>query len=119
MKSLVLAIDFDGTIVEEAYPEIGKLRLDAKEIINQLVSDGHYIIIWTCRTGEYLHKAELFLIENRITYHKINDHHPKDLLKYKDFGPKVGANYYIDDRGVGGLPNWQEIYKIVTQKAQE
>ena len=51
---MVLAIDFDGCIVEETYPEIGELRKDAKKIINQLVQDGHYIIIWTCRTGEYL-----------------------------------------------------------------
>ena len=116
---MVLAIDFDGCVVEEAYPEIGELRKDAKKIINQLVQDGHYVIIWTCRTGEYLHKAELFLIENKIHYHKINQHHPKDLLYYKEYGPKIGADYYLDDKCIAGLPSWERIYKIINKRANE
>lgn len=114
--TLTLAIDFDGCIVKEKYPKIGKLRKDAKKIVNTLYDDGHYIIIWTCRTGKHLLEAELFLIKNKIRYHKINQHHPQDLLLYKDFGPKIGASYYIDDKGIGGLPSWKEIYKIINKK---
>lgn len=118
-KSLVLAIDFDGCIVEEAYPEIGELIPNAKQMINQLYLDGHYIIIWTCRTGEALLQAEVFLLEKGIRFHKINHHHPKDILKYKQFGPKVGADVYVDDKQVFGLPTWLEIYEWITEKAQQ
>lgn len=116
---MTLAVDFDGTVVEQAYPEIGSLKPDAKEVLNQLAKDGHFIIIWTCRTGAFLLKAELFLIENQVTYHKINQHHPSDLLTYQDFGPKIGADLYIDDKNIGGIPSWKQIYQIIKQKVDE
>jgi len=117
MKKLVLAIDFDGCIVAEEYPKIGPLLPDAKRIINQLSEDGHFIIIWTCRTGKHLLEAELFLLENSVHYHKINQHHPQDLLKYEDFGPKIGADVYIDDKQIGGIPSWVDMYRWINRKA--
>ena len=113
---MVIAVDFDGTIVEDAYPNIGRVREYAKEVINNLTDEGHFITIWTCRTGKHLLEAELFLLGEDIRYHKINQHHPKDLLKYGDFGPKIGADVYIDDKCVAGLPSWPEIYQIIKRK---
>ena len=49
---LVIAIDFDGTIVEEGYPNIGAMRKGAYKYIRKLVNEGHFIIINTCRSGE-------------------------------------------------------------------
>lgn len=113
---MVLAVDFDGTIVEALYPGIGELRKDTKKIINKLHLEGHYIIIWTCRTGTALQEAKDFLIANEIRFHLINEHHPEALTLYGESGPKIGADYYIDDKSIEGLSSWRRIYNIIKRK---
>ena len=44
-----LAIDFDGTIVEDAYPKIGKPNIFAFETLKKLQSEGYRLILWTYR----------------------------------------------------------------------
>ncbi len=109
---MILAIDFDGTIVEHKYPGIGDLLPFAKEVISRLYSLGHYIIIWTCRTTAFdASLAQMFLTQAGIPYHTFNKNsHECDVQSY----PKVYADIYIDDRQIGGLPTWPEIYKIIT-----
>jgi len=114
-KNLVFAIDFDGTIVEDKYPEIGKLRPGAKRVINKLYEKGHTIIIWTCRCNqnrEILDKEIMidFLLLNKIKYHKINDN--PDCVYFGCY-PKIYYNYIIDDKQIGGLPNWEKINNIL------
>lgn len=115
MKSKVIAIDFDGTIVEDKYPKIGKLRSGAKRVINKLFDNGHKIIIWTCRCDQHLRcddKYEMirFLIENEINFDRVNMN-PECVI----FGctPKIYYNIVIDDKQVGGLPSWDKIEKIL------
>ena len=62
--TLIIAIDFDGTIVEDAYPKVGKPRLFAFETLKRLQSDGHRLILWTYRSGEKLQDAVNFCLEN-------------------------------------------------------
>lgn len=111
---MILAIDFDGTIVEDQYPEIGKLVEGAKEVINRLHGEGYTIIIWTCRTGFHKAAAVEFLAKNGIKFDRINESCPGNLLKYggKDTR-KVYADIYIDDKGLFQLPHWDDIYEIV------
>lgn len=119
MKQLTLAVDFDGTLVEEGFhPEIGPIRKNAKEVINKLHEDGHYIIIWTCRTLDVDKVAE-FLNQHQIKFHAINEEHPETMEKWGYSSRKIGASYYIDDRGIGGLPSWNKIYKIINRKAND
>ena len=56
-KSLLIAVDFDGTIVEDAYPRVGKPMPFALETIKMLQADGHRIILWTYRHGKALQDA--------------------------------------------------------------
>lgn len=119
LKSLYLAVDFDGTLVTEAYPDIGKLLPDAKKYVNQLYDDGHYIIIWTCRDGEFTTKVEQFLFESGVKFHKINDNGPLKILGFGTNCRKVSADIYIDDKSVLGILPWSEMYKIITKKAKE
>ena len=63
---LTLAIDFDGTIVEDAYPKIGKPRLFAFETLQKLQQDGHRLILWTYRNGVKLQEAVEFCKKNGI-----------------------------------------------------
>ena len=105
----ILAIDFDGTIVENEFPKIGKLLPYAKEIINKLYDEGYFIIIWSCRGGTELVTAYQFLRKNGIIFNKFNENYPD--LGFKPF-PKIYATYYIDDRSLFcDKINWRNIYK--------
>jgi histidinol phosphatase-like enzyme len=115
--SMILAIDFDGTIVEDEYPKIGKLRPNAKKFINKLSKEGYFIIIWTCRTQEYGFEAEQFLIENGIKFDEINKSCPANVEAFiGNDTRKVFANLYIDDKGLITIPDWETIYNIVHEK---
>ena len=37
------------------------------------------------------------------------------MIQHKNFSSKVNADYFIDDRNIGGLPDWTTIYKIITR----
>lgn len=101
----ILAIDFDGTIVEDKYPEIGELKPDAVEVINRLKKD-YFLILNTCRTGEKLKEAVDFLKANGIEFDLVNENHPALIDQYGDTR-KIFATYYIDDRSlIGGSGNW-------------
>jgi hydroxymethylpyrimidine pyrophosphatase-like HAD family hydrolase len=112
---MIIAIDFDGTVVEHKYPEIGELKPKAKEVINKLVDKGHYIIIWTCRyVKKDLEDMLDFLIANEIKFHNVNMNYPN--LDFKPI-PKVYANIYIDDRNIFCEDvNWDKIELYLTSK---
>ncbi len=117
MKKLTLAIDFDNTIVEEKYPLIGVMIKDAKKYINKLYADGHYIIINTCRVGEQELQAADWLYDHGVNFHAININQPARVLKYGGDCRKISADLYVDDKNVGGLPSWKEIYEQIQLKA--
>ena len=118
MKTFILAIDFDGTIATDSFPQVGTLRKDADTIIRKLYKDGHDIIINTCRTGKYEGLAEYFLKKHKIPYHFINSNLPRVIDFYKQDCRKVSADYYIDNKNLGGIPSWKEIYKIISKDAK-
>lgn len=119
IKPLTLAVDFDETIVSTGgrFPAIEGLREGARHYINRLHEDGHYIIIWTCRHGDHQHQAEKYLYENGIRYHAINRHSPMNILTFGNDTRKIGADVYIDDKNILGIPSWRDIYRLVTCKA--
>lgn len=112
---MIIAIDFDGTIVEDRYPEIGKLIDGAREVINRLYDEGYEIIIWSCRARVGKARAIEFLAKNGIKYHRFNESSPANLKQYNNVDTrKVYADLYIDDKGLmKPLPPWSEIYEMV------
>ena len=54
---MTIAVDFDGTIVEHRYPEIGKERPFAIQTLKMLLKEGHQLILWSVREGELLEQA--------------------------------------------------------------
>lgn len=110
---LTLAIDFDNTIVEEFYPEIGPLRDNAKEVINLLYNEGHTIIINSCRSGIHEGNMEQFLIEKEINFTWINCNEPDRIKQFGRDCRKISADIYIDDKNLGGIPSWLEVYKQI------
>lgn len=112
-----LSIDFDGTICELSFPEIGTLKKDADVYIKKLYEEGHKIIINTCRSGKYEGMAQDFLDANNIPYHYINSNLPELIVLYNQDCRKISADIYIDDKCLMGLPEtWKEIYDIIQLK---
>jgi hypothetical protein len=113
---MVIAIDFDGTIVYDKFPDIGEIKPNAKEIINQLYNEGNIIIIWTCRYSIHEYKAKIFLENNDIKFHYINMHVPELTEKYKNDTRKLSYDVLIDDKNLGGIPDdWNKIYLMIKE----
>ncbi len=51
---MLIAVDFDGTVVEHRFPEIGKELPFATDTLRRLIDDGHRLVLWTVRTGHLL-----------------------------------------------------------------
>lgn len=115
---MIIAIDFDGTIVENKFPNIGALKPHAKVAINYLHDSlGAKIIIWTSRTlRPDLNAATDFLKKNGIRYDAINVNY---FIPFPNH-PKLYADIYIDDRQAGGLPDdWTDILKLIEPQLKE
>lgn len=116
---MIIAIDFDGTIVFDKYPGIGSLIPDAKRVITQLHNDGHKIIINTCREGKYERNCVNFLHDSNIPFDRINDNLSDNIARYGVNCRKISADIYIDDKQIGGLLPWKTIYEIIKLRDNE
>lgn len=114
-KKLTIAVDFDGTLVEEKYPEIGKEKEDAFEVLIRLHNDGHRLLLWTYRHGRTLREAIEFCKQKGVEFYAVNKNFPEE--EYDTSVPrKLLADIYIDDRNIGGMLEWEEIYRLITNK---
>lgn len=113
---MTIAVDFDGTIVEDKYPQIGKERPFAVATLKQLMKDGHYLILWTVRKGEKLDDAVKWCEDRGIRFFAVNKDYADDELDQLHHSRKIKADLFIDDRSVTGLPDWGVIYQLVSQK---
>lgn len=110
---LIIAVDFDGTIVEDAYPGIGEPRIFAFETLKRLQKDGHRLILWTYRYNNRLDEAVLFCKEHGIEFYAVNKSFPEEDFN-GDVSRKIMADLFIDDRNIGGVFGWGEIYQMLT-----
>jgi hydroxymethylpyrimidine pyrophosphatase-like HAD family hydrolase len=108
-----IAVDFDGTIVEHRYPDIGKPVLFAFETLRALQEQRHQLILWTYRSGKELEEAVEFCRKNGIEFYAVNKNYPEEVFDEKNMSRKIHADLYIDDRNVGGLPGWGEIWQMI------
>ena len=106
---MIIAVDFDGTIHDGQWPGIGEVMPGAREEINALRAEGHYIIIWTCREGRRQTEMVNWLLEKGIGFDRINDHRPDEVATYGSDARKVYAHCYVDDKNVGGMLPWKDI----------
>ncbi len=114
-ETLTIAVDFDGTIVEDAYPKIGKEKLFAFETLKKLQEEGHRLILWTYRSGRGLEEAVKFCKENGIIFYSVNSSFPEEIFEEK-YSRKINADVFIDDRNIGGMLGWGEIYQTLIKK---
>ncbi|MBQ8047181.1 MAG: hypothetical protein IJ196_04570 [Prevotella sp.] len=111
---MTIAVDFDGTIVEDRYPEIGPERLFATETLRMLIKERHQLILWTVREGQQLEEAVAWCRERGVEFWAVNRDYPEEREGNNNhFSRKIKADLWIDDRNVGGLPDWGQIYQMV------
>lgn len=106
---LTIAVDFDGTLVENRYPEIGKPILFAFEALKKLQQEGHQLILWTYRSGEKLQEAVDYCKGKGIVFYAVNKSYPEEVYD-SNISRKILADLFIDDRNINGLPQWGEMY---------
>lgn len=99
-KRLVLGVDFDGTIVEEAFPNIGAIKQKTVDFMYRAQREGHLVIVWTARSGKAEREAIKFLHDNGIPHDYVNQN-PEDPYAIRgEQGRKIFCDYYLDDRSV-------------------
>ena len=110
---LKIAVDFDGTIVEHRYPEIGKEILFAFDTLKALQKQRHQLILWTYRSGKELDEAVEYCRQNGVEFYAVNRSYPEEEFDEYYASRKIEADIFIDDRNIGGLPSWGEIYQMI------
>ncbi len=110
--NLKIAVDFDGTIVEHEYPEIGKEKLFAFRTLRELDKLGARLILWTFRTGKELDEAVEYCRRNGIEFYAVNKNYPEEIFD-ETVSRKIDADIYIDDKNLGGFPGWSEVWQII------
>lgn len=111
---MTIAVDFDGTIVEHRYPEIGRELPFAIQTLKMLIGEGHKLILWSVREGKLLDDAVEFCRKRGVEFYAVNKDYPEeDITKNLHFSRKLKVDLWIDDRNVGGLPDWGTIYTMI------
>lgn len=112
----VVAIDLDGTIWSENFPNFGKVFPYAIETINAMVDYGYEVILWTCRANENLEACKKELtrlgLNDKIL---VNEHAEYYLSKYSDQSPKVAASVYIDNSSYNA-PTYDNYWHILANE---
>lgn len=103
------AIDFDGTVidVEGGYPNIGREREEAIDVLLEMKKAGHKLVLWTCRNGPELQDAIIWCRSRNLEFDAVCDNLDSVKTNYGD-PRKIVATYYVDDRNAPhGFPGWR------------
>ena len=109
---LRIAVDFDGTLVENEYPDIGKPKLFAFETLKALQEKGFRLILWTVRSGKELDDAVAFCRSNGIEFYAVNRNYPEEEWD-GSITRKIEADIFIDDRNLGGFVEWGRVWQLL------
>lgn len=113
---MTIAVDFDGTIVTHEYPKIGKEIPFAIQTLKMLSAEGHKLILWSVREGHLLEDAVQWCRERGLEFYAVNRDYPEETFDgNSSFSRKLKVDLWIDDRQIGGLPDWGTIYRIITE----
>jgi len=112
LKGIIIAVDFDGTVVDHEYPAIGKEKLFAFQTLKELEKLGARLILWTFRSGKELDEAVEYCRRNGIEFYAVNKNYPEEIFD-QTMSRKINADIYIDDRNIGGFPGWSGVWQIL------
>jgi hypothetical protein len=111
-SGIKIAVDFDGTIVEHEYPEIGKEMLFAFLTLKELNKKGARLILWTFRSGKELEEAVEFCRKNGVEFYAVNKNYPEEVMN-ESVSRKIDADIFIDDKNLGGFPGWSGVWQML------
>ena len=111
---MTIAVDFDGTIVEHCYPAIGPEKPFAIDTLKYLSAKRHKLILWTVREGRLLDEAVAYCKKRGLEFYAVNKNYPEEKETHEGYSRKLQADLFIDDRNLGGLPDWGEIYRMLS-----
>lgn len=97
-KKAVIAVDFDGTIVEHEFPAIGRDNPGAVEVLRELMAKGYRLILNTIRTDQHLDEAIRYCNSKKIDFWAVNNNPEQESW---NSSRKIYANFYIDDAALG------------------
>ena len=101
---MIIAVDFDGVLVENRFPEIGPPNYEMVSLVRQLIDEGNEVVLWTTRNGEELTAAVDWCGDRGLHFCNVNGPAPSNANKYKDVYPtdtrKIYADVYIDDHNI-------------------
>ena len=110
---MTIAVDFDGTIVTHEYPKIGRDIPFAIATLKRLQKDFQVILVlWTVREGRLLDEAVEYCRERGLEFYAVNANYPEENEREQQ-PRKLKADLFIDDRNLGGLPDWGVIYQMI------
>jgi hypothetical protein len=113
---MVIAVDFDGTIVMHEYPKIGKEIPFAIETLKKIQTDLHHqLVLWTVREGKELEEAIEYCRKKGLEFYAVNNNYPEETPETQE-SRKLNAELFIDDKNLGGLPDWGVIYNMIASE---
>lgn len=115
---MIIAVDFDGTIVEHKYPQIGREIPFAIATLKQLQQEHHRLILWSVREGDLLQEAVEYCRRRGVEFYAVNSNYYEEPVSENSTCScrKLKADLFIDDRNLGGLPDWGVIYEMIHNK---
>lgn len=113
---MTIAVDFDGTIVEHKYPEIGAEIPFSIDTLKMLINDRHRLILWSVREGVLLEEAVEYCRKRGVEFYAVNKDYPEEKTTDRNFSRKLKVDMFIDDRNLGGLPDWGTIYRMINER---
>jgi hypothetical protein len=94
----IIAVDFDGTLCEDRWPDMGEPNYSVMSYILGQQLFGAKIILWTCRSGERLDKALKWCEKYGLKFDAVNENVPEAIEAFGGDSRKIFAHEYIDDR---------------------
>ena len=98
MKNKIIAVDFDGTLCVNKYPEIGDPNEELIAYLKKRQANGEKLILWTNRVDDRLDEAVKWCAEHGLMFDAVNDNLPEIVESFGGNCRKIFANEYIDDR---------------------
>lgn len=96
----ILAVDFDGTLCDDAYPEIGKPKNSVIDLVHSYRKEGWKIVLWTCRNREALDAAVKWCEEQGLVFDAVNENISEVQELFGGDTRKIFADVYLDDKNI-------------------
>lgn len=97
---MIIAVDFDGTLCQDKFPDIGEEIPFGISAVKAAQANGNKVILWTCRNGAALEAALAWCEERGLHFDAVNENLPEVQARWGGDTRKVWCDYYIDDKNL-------------------